>query len=106
MLCHCWLKHFKIIVEFDKIWVHLKTGKIQRDSLKTRFSRCIRYIGTMPRLVQIKTWFFGIIHCSKMVISQRYSPSVNRVYSVPLTHAYLQIYMQLSPIYCLYAHQV
>ena len=21
------------------------------------------YIGTMPRLVQIETWFFGIIHC-------------------------------------------
>ena len=23
------------------------------------------YIGTMPRLVQIETWFFGIIHCIK-----------------------------------------
>ena len=28
------------------------------------FTLYATYIGSMPRLVQIETWFFGIIHCS------------------------------------------
>ena len=35
---------------------------IKRDFKKTGF-HALCYIGTMPRLVHIKTWFFGIIHC-------------------------------------------
>ena len=33
-----------------------------RDFLKPGF-HAVCYIGTMPLLVQIETWFFGIIHC-------------------------------------------
>ena len=35
---------------------------IQRDFLKPGF-HAVFYIGTMPRLVQIETGFFGTIHC-------------------------------------------
>ena len=37
---------------------------VQREFLKTGF-HAICYIGTMPRIVQIETWFFGIIHCTR-----------------------------------------
>ena len=42
----------------DCIYVHT-----ERFLQKPGF-HAVCYIGTMPRLVQIETWFFGIIYCT------------------------------------------
>ena len=41
--------------------------RLQRVFLKTRFS-AVCYICTMPRLVKIETWLFGIIHCISILL--------------------------------------
>ena len=52
--------------------------RVQRD-FKPGF-QAVCYIGTMPRLVQTETWFFGIIHCSKSrdIDDQRIDLSMER----------------------------
>ena len=46
---------------------------IQREFLKTGF-HAVCYIGTVPRLVQIETCFFGIIHCMYSTFGEKKLP--------------------------------
>ena len=55
-------------IRFTMIFYHFK---LQRDFLKTRFSRCILYRPNAA-IVQIAIWFFRIIHCNTNYFFEKY----------------------------------
>ena len=58
------IKLYKLDLRFWKALESLNV-QLQRDFSKTRFSRCMFYRHNAA-MVQIKTWFFGIIHCTSL----------------------------------------
>ena len=44
------------------------------------FTLYVTYIGTMPRLVQIETWFFEIIHCISICSEQYHRLRGNKTF--------------------------